>query len=264
MLLRNVDRRFDNRFRLHNRNFGIGNRQTATSVTHHRVEFVQACDNVFDLGNRLVLCFCKRRNIFFRRGNEFVKGRIKETNGYGIATKRFEQAFEVGLLHRLDLRKRRFSFCHRVRTDHFTECADSCRIEEHMFRAAKTDTLRAECNRLFRVVGRIRVRSDAKRFIFVRKFHNTSEIAGVGICGNGLDKRVVDVTRRTVEGKRIAFAENLACKFEIFFFFVHFDIAATGNTARTHTTRNNRCVRSHTATNGKNTFRIFHTFDIFR
>ena len=54
-----------------------------------------------------------------------------------------------------------------------------------------------------------------------------------------------------------------ARKFKIFLFFVHLDVAATGNAAGTHAARHNGSVRSLTAANGKNTLRVLHAFDVF-
>ena len=132
-----------------------------------------------------------------------------------------------------------------------------------MFGTNEADALCAELSCSLSVCGGIRVGANAECFILVGEFHNSSEVAAVGVCGNGLDDGVVDVARRTVEGKTVAFAERLACEFEILFFFVHLDVAATGYAASTHTASNDRCVRGLTAANGENALCIFHTFDVF-
>ena len=81
MTFLNVDSRFDDRFGLHNGDFGIGDCQTASSVTHHRVELVQTVAENLDFGHGFAFCFCKCFDILFFGGNELVKRRIQETNG---------------------------------------------------------------------------------------------------------------------------------------------------------------------------------------
>ncbi len=263
MFLLYRDRRFDDSLGLHYGNFGISNAQTAAAVSHHGVELVQIGNDLLDLRYGLTLYLCKGCDIFLGCGNELVKRRIEETDGYGISAERFEQTFKVCLLHGFDFGKRRFSLLDRIRTNHFAERADSCGIEEHVFGTAKTDPLRAERRRLFRVRRRVRIGTNAERFIFVGKFHNASEIAAVGICGNGRDQAIVNVTRRTVERNAVAFVIYFSCEFEIFFFLVHFDVAATGYAAGTHAARHDCRMRRLSAAHRENSLRILHAFDIF-
>ena len=58
MTFLNGDSRFDDSLSLHNGDFGISYRKTATSVTHHRVELVKRVAKLFDFGNGFTLSFC--------------------------------------------------------------------------------------------------------------------------------------------------------------------------------------------------------------
>ena len=263
MTLLDSDRRLDDSLRLHDRDFRIGDGETAAAVTHHGVELVQVGNDLFDLRDRLALRLCKRLDVRFVRGNELVKRGIEETNGDRIAAERFEETLEVSLLHRLDLRERSLALFDRIRADHFAERADSCGIEEHMLGTAETDALRAERRSLLCVLGRIGIRSHAERLVLVRKLHDAAEVTAVGICGNGGDQAVVNVTRGAVERKRIAFLEHLARKGELLVLFVHLDVAAAGDAARTHAARNDRRVRGLTAAHRKDTLRELHALDVF-
>ena len=60
----------------------------------------------------------------------------------------------------------------------------------------------------------------------------------------------------------VALVEGLACEGELLVLFVHFDLAAAGDTAGTHATGNNSCVRGHTAANSQDTLRSLHAGDI--
>ena len=50
---------------LHCSDFRISNSQTAATVTHHWVEFVEAGDDCFNISNRFVHVFCKQFNVSF-------------------------------------------------------------------------------------------------------------------------------------------------------------------------------------------------------
>ncbi len=132
-----------------------------------------------------------------------------------------------------------------------------------MLGTAQTDTLRAERSRLFRVFRRIGVGSHAHCLVFVGKFHNSAEVAAVGIGGNGGNEAIVDVTRRTVEGNAVALVIYFTRKGELLVLFVHFDVAAARNAAGTHAARNDCRVRSLSAAHGENALRVFHALDIF-
>ena len=253
----------DDCFRLHFCDFGIRYRKTASAMSHHRVEFVQRIADNFDFFNGLALRFCKFFDVLFFGGNELVKRRIEETNGNGMSFKGFHKAFEVSLLHRFDLIKGFSAFFDGFGANHLTELVDTAGAEEHMFGTAKTDALCAEFGSAFCVGGGVCVGADVHCLIFVGKAHNSSEVTAVGICGDGLDCDVVNVTGASVKGEVVAFVEDFPAEFKEFVGFVHFDVAATGNTAGAHSAGDNRRVGGLTAANGKDTLRVFHTFDVF-
>ena len=222
-----VDSRLDDSLGLHNRDFGIRDRKTASSVSHHRVEFMQTVANEFDFGNGLTLCFCKQFDILFFGRNEFVERRIQETNGDRHAFECFHQAFEVCLLHGLDCRKCFDAFFNGLGANHLTEFIYSARSEEHVFGTNKTDTLCAEFRCALCVLRCIRIGANTECFVLVCEFHDSSEITAVGVCRNSLDNGVVDVARRAVERETVAFVEDFAAELEELLFFVHLDVAAT-------------------------------------
>ena len=264
MIALDVDRSLDDGLGLHDGDFGIGDGETAAAVTHHGVELVQVGDDLLDLRDRLALRLCKRFNIGFLGGNELVKRRIEEADGDRIAAERLEQAFEVRLLHGLDLGKRRLSLLNGIGADHFTECADSRRLKEHVLGTAKTNALRAERSCLLCILGRIGIRSDAERLVLVRKLHDAAEVAGVGICGNGGNEAVINVTRGAVEGQDVTLLEQLAGERELLVLLVHLDIAAAGDAARTHAARDDCRVRGLTAADSKDALRELHALDVLR
>ena len=264
VLFLDVDRGFDDGSRLHARDLGIGDRQAAAAVTHHRVELVQVGDDLFDLRDRLVLRLGERLDLGLGRGNELMQRRVEEADGDGIPAQRLVQLFEVALLHRLDLRERRFALFDGIRANHLAECSDPVGVEEHVLGTAQPDALRAECSRLLRVRRGIRVRADGERLIFVGKLHDAPEVAGRSIRSHRRDAFAVDVARRTVEGDDVALFVHFAFEGELLVLLIHLDVAAAGDAAGAHAARDDRRVRGHAAAHGEDALRIVHAFDVLR
>ena len=263
MLSLYVDSSLDDCLGLHLSDFRISNSQTAATVTHHRVEFVQRSDDSLDLINSLALCISQLLDIFFFSRYEFVERRIQEPDGNRVAFQSFIQSFKVALLHRFDLSQSSFSFFNGVRADHFTECCDSVSFEEHVFGTAQTDTFSTQFTSLLRISRSICIGTNLHGSVLVCPAHNSAECTSDRSI-NSRDDTVIDVTSRTVDRDIVAFCEGLASQFKLLVFFVHLDVAATGYAASTHTTSNNGSVRSHTATNSQDTLRSLHTGDVFR
>ena len=66
---------------LHLCDLRVGDSQTASTVTHHRVELMQGVDNALDRLNGLVLCVSQLLDILFLSRYELMKRRIQETDG---------------------------------------------------------------------------------------------------------------------------------------------------------------------------------------
>ena len=262
MALLDGDGSLDDRVRLHDGDLGIGDGETAAAVTHHGVELVQVCDDLLDLRDRLVLRLGERLDVRLVRGNELMERRIEEADGDGIAAQRLEETLEVCLLHGLDLGERSLALLDRVGADHFAEGADPCGVEEHMLGAAKADALRAERSRLLGVLGRIRVGADAERLVLVGELHDAAEVTGVGVCGNGGDEAVVDLTRGAVQRERVALFEDLAREGELLVLLVHLDVAAAGDTAGAHAARDDRRVGGLTAAHREDALCELHALDV--
>jgi len=155
MCLLNLDCRTDNSLGLHLGNFRISNSQTASSVTHHRVELMQGSDDGLDGLNALALCLSQLLNVSFLGRNELMQRRIQETDGNRVALQSLIQLLEVVLLIRQDLLQCCFSLLYSVGTDHLTECCDSVLFEEHMLSTAQTDSFSAQLTSLLSVCGSI-------------------------------------------------------------------------------------------------------------
>ena len=148
MLLLSIDSCTDNSLGLHSCDAGISNIETASSVTHHRVDLLKAGDDSLDLLNGLAHCVCNSLDLFLGVGNELVKRGIKESDGNGMSLKSIVEILEILLLIRKDLSKSLLSLFISVGADHLTECFDTAFLEEHVLGTAKSDTFCAklECS----------------------------------------------------------------------------------------------------------------------
>lgn len=263
VLFLDVDRSLDDGGRLHARDLGIGDRQAAAAVAHHRVELVQVGDDLLDLRDGLFLRLCQRRDLFLGGGHELVQRRIEEADGHGIAAQRLVELFKVALLHRLDLGERGLALFDGIRADHLAERGDPFGLEEHMLGTAQADALRAERRSLLRILRGIRVGADAERLIFVGELHDAAEVTAVGISGNGRDQTIVNVAGGAVEGEHVALFVNFAFEGELLVLLVHLDVAAAGNAAGAHAARDDRRVGGLSAADGQDALRELHAFDVF-
>ena len=249
----NCDSSLDDRSGLHCGDLGVGYGEAASAVTHHRVELVEVCDYLLDVLNALALYLCESLDISLVGGNELMKRRIEEADGYGVTAESLKESLKVGLLHRLDLCKSSFALLNGLGTDHLTESTDSRRIEEHMLGTAKSDSLCAEGCCLLSVLGSVGVGAYAHSLILVGKLHDTAEVTAVRVCRNGRDQAIVNVARRAVEGYRIALGVGLACESEALVLLVHLDVSAAGNAAGSHSACNDCRMGGLTAANSEDT-----------
>ena len=67
-----VDCCTDNSLGLHNSDLRIGNSQTASAVTHHRVELMQGLADCFDFCNGLAFCLSQLLDVLFLGRNELM------------------------------------------------------------------------------------------------------------------------------------------------------------------------------------------------
>ena len=262
VLLLHRDCRLHDRLGLHDRDFGIGDRETAASVTHHGVELVQTGDDGFDGVDGHIHILGKRLDVGLFGGHELMERRVEEADGDGSALEGFVKRFEVALLHGQKFGKRLFALLDGVGDYHLTHRHDSVGLEEHMFGAAQTDAFRAESARLTGVSRGVGVGPDMERTVLVRPFHDSAEITGkFGFDGGQFARE--DFAGGTVEGNPVSFVESLSAEGEHFLLFVDVDVAATGDAAGAHAAGNDRRVRGHAAANGEDTLRVVHTFDVF-
>ncbi|MPN14438.1 hypothetical protein SDC9_161765 [bioreactor metagenome] len=121
---------------LHSGDFRICDGETASAVAHHRVKLMERGDDGVDISDALVLSLGELGDVIGFSRDKFVKRRIEETDRDGISFEGFIELFKIALLHRKDFCQRGFSLFDCVRADHFAECGDSVRLEEHVFRTA--------------------------------------------------------------------------------------------------------------------------------
>ena len=201
-----VDSCTDNCFGLHNSDLRIGNCQTKSTVTHHRVELMQGSNQVLNKLYRFALSVSQFLDVFFLSRNELMQRRIQETDSYRVALQSLEQTFEVALLIRKDLIKSCFSLFYSVSTDHLTESSDSVFLEEHMLGTAKTDTLSAKLSCLLSICRCICVCTNFQSSELVSPCHNAAECTSDSSI-YGLDLTFINITGCTIDGDEVSLVE---------------------------------------------------------
>ena len=222
---------------------------------------MQRSDDVLDFLDGHAHIIGKRLDVGFFRGNELVERRIQEPDGDGSAFERFVESLEVALLHGQELGESFLSLLDGVGDDHLAHRHDPVGLEEHMLGAAEADAFRAEFARLTGVLGGVGVGPDLKCAVLIRPRHDPAEIARDGSVDGG-DSLAVDLAGGAVQRDPIALMEGLAAQREDFLFLVNDDLAAAGDAAGAHTTRDDRRVRGHAAADGEDALRIVHAFDV--
>ncbi len=220
-------------------------------------------NEILYLLNALALSLCKLGNVSFLGGYELMERRIEETNGYGIAAHCLIDALKVSLLHRFKLCKSRNALFKSIGADHFAESGNTVAVKEHMLGTGKTDALCAKLTCLARICGSIRVCTNLETAVLVSPAHDAAELTRDD-CVNRGDDAVVDVTGGTVDGNIIALMESLASQLELLIFFIHLDLAASGDTALAHTACNDRRMAGHTAANSEYALSGLHALNILR
>ena len=263
MSLLYIDCRTDDSPCLHSGDFGIGHCQTASPVSHHGIEFMQARDIILDLLNRPALCVCQLLNVCLLGGNKLMKRRIKEADGNRISLQRLINLLKVTLLVRKNLLQGSFSLFHGIGTDHLTESSNSALFKEHMLGTAKADTLGAKFSCLSCVRRRVCICSYFQSSVFVGPCHNSAKFTGDGGIHGG-NSAVIDVACGSVNGDIISLMVLLACQCEFLVFLIHGDVAAAGYTAGSHSAGNHCRMGSHSAADGQDTLGSLHTCNIFR
>ena len=263
MSLLNVDSRADHSLGLHLRNLRIGNRQTASTVTHHGVKLVERSDNGLDLLNGLALSVSQLLDVLLLGGNKLMERRIQETDTYRVALKSLIQLLKVSLLYRKDLLQSSFSLLNSVGADHLAERVDPVALKEHVLGTAKADSLSTQLSGLLGVSRSICVGSYFQSSVLVSPAHDPAELA----CDGSVYRRnntIINITRGAVQRQPVALMVLLACQDKLLVLLVHSNVRTAGYTAGTHAAGNNGRMACHTAADSQDTLGRLHTLDIFR
>ena len=192
-----------------------------------------------------------------------MQRRIEQTHGYRTTCHCLENTFEVLLLVRQDLCQCILTPFRIFRQDHFTHSLDFFTFEEHMFRAAQTNTYSTEiaCDRS--IVRSIGIRANLQLRIFICQSHQFGKITGQF---GSLRLYLSDINRtgRTVYRNIVAFFQLNTIDFYSLILIIDFQSSGTRYAAFTHTACNNGSMRSHTATSSQNTFSNSHTSQVLR
>ena len=136
-------------------------------MPEHRVELVEFRDATLDVFHGNAEFFREVELLLLRLREEFVQRRVEQANRCRQAFELAEDTFKVSALIR-----KQFVHCRaasfQIRCEnHFANGVDTIAFKEHVFRAGKTDALRAERNGDGGLRRRVRIRAHAEaRYLF--------------------------------------------------------------------------------------------------
>ena len=264
MFLVYIDGSVDDGTRLHDTDLRIRNIQTASTMTHHRVEFLQLNIRSLDIFNGDAHLISNFLDCLIRLRQELMQRRIQQTNRNAAALHSLEDAFEVLCLVRLKKIESLLTLLRRTGYAEHTDCLNTLLgVEEHVFRTNKTNTFRAELNCTSSIFRRIRIGTDLHRTTLISPLHEGSEVSG-NCSRNTLNLSLVNKARITINGDDVTFVEGLTVHSELLSGFINLDFTAAGYTACTHTTGDNSRMRRHTAANRNDRLGNMHTRNVFR
>ena len=254
---------FHDRTGLHPGNFRISNRQTAATMTHHRVEFMQLITLLlyFFRCHTHILCQCF--NVCRVRGNELMQRRIQITHRHRTAFQCLIHALEVSLLERQNLCQCSLTLLHGIRQNHLADLRNTLRIKEHVLGTAQTNAFCTQTNRIGCILRGICIGADGQLTEAVCPCHDTAEVTAYRCFYRG-DHALINLAGGAVKGNFIAFMEGIAAQGKFLCILINLDVTAAGYTAGTHTAGYYCCMGSHAAANGQDAFCCMHAFNVLR
>src|SRR5437867_7341068 len=140
-----------------------------------------------------------------------MKGGIDQSNNYGQSVHRLEHLAEVALLEREQLRERPLPSRGVVREDHVLHDREALGLAEHVLGPRETHALGAELAREATLPGRVRVDPHAKSAALVGPREQLDELLLLTeVRGDRRQLAGEDLARRSVDGDRLAFLDDLA------------------------------------------------------
>ena len=272
-------RRFEDRARLHFRDFRIGNAEAASAMPEHRVELVQLGDAPLDVLHGNVQLLREIELLLLRLREKFVQRRIQQTNRRGKPLEFAENPFEVAALIREQLVHGRAPPFQIRGENHFADGIDAVALEEHVLRARQPDALRAERHRDRRLRRRVRVRAHAEPRRFLAPRHQLREILvgggrfRFGVPANDAENDVArrgrnlteeNFPRRAVDAEPFAFLDRVAADGKRAVGVVDVDARRAADADFSHLARDERRVGGNAAARRQNAFRGDHAAQVFR
>ena len=246
----------------------IGDVETHSAVTHHRVHLVEFLAAVVDFLNAHTKLLGEFGALVFSLGNEFVERRVEQAEHHRLAVHNLEGALHTGLHEGQEFVKGSTALFLGLGEDHAAKLHQrhfAVAAVEHMLDTEQADTFGAELKSLLGVFRSVGVGADTEPAVFVNYAHEADEeriLAGV----HGFDGGGVDEAAGTVEREIVAFLINLVAATELHSLGFKVDLHgfATYDAALAPAAGHEGCVTGHTSAGGEDTGCCAHAFDVFR
>ena len=261
----NGDGSLNNSLGLHLRNFRVRNSQTATAMTEHRIEFVKIFHAFFYRGKSDAKLLGKISLGCLVMWQELMQGRIKQTNCGRTTLQCFKDSGEILALKGEKLFQCRSSILFVIRQNHLAHRINPIALEEHMLRAAKTNSAGSESNGIGNLRGRIRIRPDALLCGLLAPVHQLGEILIIATFlriqffvyqylnnfrRSGFQLTTKYFTSGTIDRHKISLFEGFLTHLNSTGVVIDLKFRSTTNTYLTHLTGNQCSMRGHPSSGG--------------
>ena len=140
-------------------------------MTHHRVRFVKCIESCFKCRSINFYTLIFKNFYYFVKAclvfwSKLMKRWVKEANNYRMTFHSLKNSNKVFLLKWKNISKCFFANFFCIRSNHCLEIRKFCRIKEHMFCTAKTDSFSSKSKCIFCINRLVTISTNAKSFDF--------------------------------------------------------------------------------------------------
>ncbi len=196
-------------------------------------------------------------------GQELVQRRIQQAHRHFKPVHGPEDAFEIALLHGLDLGQSHFAGGQVLSQDHLAHFQNAVFAKEHVLGAAQADALGAELAGLGRIVGCIGVGAHLQPAGRVGPAHDLGQVWIIQVRRHQGRSAINDRAGGAVDRQHFAGGVALAADAHGAGFCVNHQVTATGHTGLAHATGHHGRVTGHAPTAGQDALGHIHARDVF-
>ena len=274
----NISSGFEDCTSLHLGDLGVGDAETATAVTKHRVELVELSHALLDVLDFDVEFLGKVHLLLLGVRKELVEWWVEQTDGRWKAFESLEDAGEIFTLIGKKFGKSGTTVGFVVGQNHLAHGVDAVTFEEHVLGAGQADAFCSESHSDVGLLWIVSISADFHAGGLGAPFHEELEVfelLGFESCFVAADDTGDDLGRSsfelaavndaggTVDGEEIALFEGLTGNGNSFLVVVDVESSSTADADFAHLTCYESGVRGNTTFSGEDALSSDHAAKVF-